>query len=178
MIYIQGMAEQTEIFLYSLGFGFLLGVLYDVFRILRLIISRSKGFVFFMDLMYFASCSFLIFSFMLVTDSGKVRLYTAAGILLGWLIYYFSFGAVAIRLSSAITTFIRGIFSRFFCRVKRLFGKLLKKTGRLGAKCKKNARKTDKKVKFNLQKYRHIVYNLYGYIINRNNSEKEKKDGC
>ena len=131
-----------------------------------------------MDLMYFASCSFLVFSFILVTNSGKVRLYTAVGILFGWLIYYFSFGTIAIRLSRAITTFVRGVFLSRFLRVKSLFCKLSKKTDRLGAKCKKNARKTDKKVKFNLQKYRHIVYNLYGYIINRNNSEKEKKNGC
>jgi spore cortex biosynthesis protein YabQ len=178
MIYIQGMAEQTEIFFYSLGFGFLLGILYDVFRILRLIISRSKAFVLFMDLLYFAVCSLLIFCFMLVADSGKVRLYTAGGQLIGWLIYYFSLGTVAIRLTNGVTAFLRRIIRRIFGKVRKLFAKVWRKTGKMGSECKKIVRKSDKKVKFNLQKYRHIVYNLYGYIKKQNYSEKEKNDGC
>ena len=115
MVYIQGVAEQTRLFLLSIGFGFLLGILYDIFRTVRLVISDSKGFVIFMDLLYFAFCTFLNFCYLLTIDYGKIRFYIVFAELLGWLIYYFSFGAVAIRLSSAITTFIRGIFSRLFC---------------------------------------------------------------
>ncbi len=178
MIYIQGMAEQTEVFFYSLGFGFLLGVLYDVFRTLRLIISRSRGFVFFMDLLYFALCSFLIFFFMLVTDGGRMRLYSLAGEILGWLIYYFSLGSVAIRFSNAVVKFFRRIISAFSGRIKRISGKLWHKLGNVRKKHKKITRKFDKKAKFNLQKYRHIVYNLYGYIKNNKISEKEKTNGC
>ena len=171
MIYIQGMAEQTEIFFYSLGFGFLLGILYDVFRTLRLIISRSNGFVLFMDLLYFAVCSLLMFCFMLATDSGRIRIYAIAGEILGWLIYYFSFGAVAIRISNAFVGAFRRLIYTVFRRLKAVFGKPCRKI-------KKIIRKSDKKAKFNLQKYKHIVYNLYGYIENQKVSEKEKKNGC
>ena len=172
------MAEQTEIFFCSVGFGFLLGILYDVFRIFRLVISRAKSFVLFMDLLYFAVCSVLVFCFMLVTDSGRVRLYTAGGQLIGWLIYYFSSGAVVIRLTSSLTAFVRSINRRIFLRLKKIFAKVWRKTCRMRAAYKKIARKSDKKVKFNLQKYKHIVYNLYSYRKNRNYSEKEKNDGC
>ncbi len=178
MIYIQGMAEQTEIFFYSLGFGFLLGILYDIFRLVRLVISRSKGFVLFMDLLYFAVCSVLVFCFMLVADSGKVRLYTVAGEAIGWLIYYFSFGTVAIRFSNAVVSFFRKVNYAISSRLKDIFGKLFGKFRKMRVNCKKIIRKTDKKTKFNLQKYRHIVYNLYGYIKNLKNSKKEKKNGC
>ncbi len=178
MDYIQGMAEQTGIFFYSLGFGFLLGILYDIFRTLRLIVSRSAGFAFFADTLYFTLCGFLIFFFMLVTDKGRLRLYAAAGEILGWLIYYFSLGTVALRLSNGIIIFFRRIIYAISSFVKRIFRKVLQKNEKIMKKCKKIIRKSDKKTKFNLQKHRHIVYNLYGYMKNCKFSEKEKIDGC
>ena len=178
MIYIQGMAEQTEIFFYSLGFGFLLGILYDIFRLVRLIVSRSKGVILFMDLLYFAVCSLLVFCFILAADSGKVRLYTVAGEVIGWLIYYFSFGTVAIRFSNAVVSFFKRVNYAVSRRIKSVFGKIFRKFRKTGENCKKIIRKSDKKAKFNLQKYRHIVYNLYGCIKKQKNSKKEKKNGC
>ncbi len=127
MDYIQGLARQTEIFFYSLGFGFLLGIVYDVFRTLRLIISKSKVFVFFMDLLYFSFCAFATFCFIMAIDSGKVRIYVASGEILGWLIYYFSFGAVALKVSNAVIGFIRKIFLRIWTPIKRSFGKIFRK---------------------------------------------------
>lgn len=172
MVYIQGIAEQTQIFLYSLGFGFLLGILYDVFRTLRLIISRSKGFVFFADLMYFALCSFLTFCFIMVVDSGRVRLYVALGEILGWFIYYFSFGSIAIRVSNAVTGFFRRLFSGVFKLVRRAFSKIGSKGSKIKLIFKKNIRKSNKKLKFNLQKHSGMVYNLYSYIIKYKNKGK------
>ena len=52
-----------------------LGVLYDFFRTVRLIISDSKGFVLFMDLLYFLVCTFLNFCYILAVDFGKIRFY-------------------------------------------------------------------------------------------------------
>ncbi len=42
MDYIVGMPRQTTNFLLSLGFGFCIGVLYDVVRTIRLIFRRRK----------------------------------------------------------------------------------------------------------------------------------------
>lgn len=167
MEYIQGLAGQTRIFLYSLGFGFLLGILYDVFRTLRLIISRSKGFAFFADLLYFALCAFLNFCYIMAVDSGKVRLYVALGESLGWLVYYFSLGAISIKLTNAVVRFFRRIFSAVSARIKRIWSFVFKKIGKFVLFNKKIIRKTDKKAKFNLQKHRGMVYNLYSYILKR-----------
>jgi len=172
MVYIQGIAEQTRIFLYSLGFGFLLGILYDVFRTLRLIISRSKSFVFFADLLYFILCAFLTFCFIMVVDSGRVRLYVALGEILGWFIYYFSFGTIAIRFTNTVTAFFRRVFSGVFKFIKRVFSKIGRKTGKIASSGKKFIRKNNKKLKFNLQKHKGLVYNLYSYILNYKNKRK------
>lgn len=171
MDYIQGLAGQTEIFLYSLGFGFLLGILYDVFRTLRLIISLSKGFAFFCDLLYFVICAFLTFCFILVADSGRVRLYVFFGEALGWFIYYFSFGAIAIRFTNAVTGFFRRIFSAVSKRIKRILGRFCRIFGKMALFGKKIIRKTDKKAKFNLQKHKGMVYNLYSCIIKKKGND-------
>lgn len=172
MDYIQGIAAQTENFLYAFGFGFLLGILYDVFRTLRMIISRSKGFVLFMDLLYFAVCTFLTFCFVLIVDSGKIRVYVAFGEILGWLVYYFSFGAIAMRISNSIVSLTKRLFLSVFNPVKRLMNKIFRKFGKFEDFCKKNIRKSDKKLKFDLQKYRGIVYNLLGYKEKTNFNKK------
>ncbi len=163
MDYIQGLTDQTEIFLYALGFGFLLGILYCVFRMLRMMISDSKGFVFFMDLLYFAVCTILVFCFILVTDSGRIRIYVAFGMILGWVVCYFSFGAIAMRVGKSVSAFsgrvMSALFKPFACFGRAFF----RKTMKLMAFCKKNIRKSDKKEKYILQKYKGIVYNLLGY---------------
>lgn len=163
MEYIQGLTDQTKIFLYALGFGFLLGVLYGAFRMVRMMIPDSKGFVFFMDLLYFAVCTFLVFCFILVTDSGRIRIYVAFGMILGWAVCYFSFGAIAMRVGKSVSAFSGRVFSvlfkPFLCVGRAIFRKMRK----LVAFCKKNIRKSDKKEKFILQKYKGIVYNLLGY---------------
>lgn len=172
MDYIQGIAAQTEIFLYALGFGFLLGILYDIFRILRMIISGSKGFILFMDLLYFAVCTFLTFCFVLTVDSGRIRIYVAAGVILGWIVYYFSFGAIAMRVSNAVVSFFKSIFSAVIRPVKRLSGRILSKISKFEKNCKKNIRKSEKKQKYILQKYKGIVYNLLGYTGKQNFKKK------
>lgn len=160
MDYIQGLNAQTEIFFYALGFGFLLGILYDVFRTVRIIISDSRAFVIAMDIIYFAICSFLIFCFNLVVDNGKVRIYVVFGEILGWLIYYFSFGAIAIKVTDAVTRFFRNVI---FAPFRKFFALIMRKNSFLHPKREKILKKYNKKIKFILQKYKGIVYNLNSY---------------
>ncbi len=131
MEYIQGISTQVVLFFLSLGFGFLLGVLYDVFRTFRMIFSDAKGYVFVMDFLYFAVCGILSFFFMLVTDEGRLRLYTVSGEILGWMIYYFSFGTVAMKISVPVAALLRRIFlmpakllTFFFAKIKNIFSKI------------------------------------------------------
>lgn len=167
MVYIQGLAAQTQIFLYSLGFGFLFGVLYDAFRMFRLIISNSKVFAFVADILYFSLGSFLTFCFIMVVDSGKIRLYVFAGEILGWLIWYFSLGAIILRFVNTVISSVRRLFSAVLRPVKRVMHRTMRKSGKIILYIKKIFRKNEKKAKFILQKHNNIVYNLYSYIIKK-----------
>lgn len=174
MVYIQGVAEQTQIFLFSIGFGFLLGILYDVFRTVRMIISESKGFVLFMDLLYFLVCTFLNFCYILTVDYGKIRFYVVFAQILGWLIYYFSFGAVAIRFSRFISKAVRGIAGLVFKPINAVFKRIRLLYNKIFGFNKKIIRKFAKKTKFNLQKRQGIVYNLIGYFDKCSHNKKQR----
>lgn len=89
-------------FLLSCGFGFLLGVLYDVFRLVRMAWFSQKAVVFFQDVLYFTVCACLTFVFMLAMNYGEVRGYVILGEILGWIIYYYSAGAMVFRVSGKI----------------------------------------------------------------------------
>lgn len=174
MEYIQGVAEQTRIFILSIGFGFLLGILYDIFRTVRIIISDSNGFVLFSDLLYFLVCTFLNFCYILTVDYGRIRFYIVMAEILGWLIYYFSFGTVAIRISRFISKSVRGAlkllsrpFVTVFIKLKELYNIKLRFN-------KKLIRKFGKKTKFNLQKSTGIVYNLIGYFDKCSHIKKQR----
>lgn len=164
MIYLQGVAEQTRLFLLSIGFGFLLGILYDVLRTVRLVISNSRGFVLFMDLLYSVFCTFLNFCFILAFDYGEVRLYTVVGEILGWLIYYFSFGTIAIHFSRVVSKIIKHTCSVIFKPIKFVFRKISCTVHNVLKFFKKIFRKSTKKTKFSLQKQQCMVYNLIGYL--------------
>jgi hypothetical protein len=54
-------SEQSLIFIASLGVGFLLGVLYDFFRALRLSFTKGKIAVVIFDLLYFFVVALFLF---------------------------------------------------------------------------------------------------------------------
>lgn len=99
--------EQTRLFLLSCGTGFLLGILYEVFRLLRMMFSAKKGSIFFFDIGYCLLATFVSFVFILTANRGAVRWYIIFGIAAGWVIYYFALGGVAVRFSKFITRCIK-----------------------------------------------------------------------
>jgi len=169
-------AAQTQNFLLALGFGFLLGALYDMFRLLRMTFFSRAAWVFIQDVAYFSLAAVFSFMFILTVNYGEIRVYLLAGEALGWLIYHFSIGEIVMRVSkfaikgikfvlkwlfkiiSAPLKFLYSIISRLFTRFARVF--------------KKNLKKSAKNSKFYLKKNKVMVYNLLK--VNRQKNKKRK----
>lgn len=91
MTYILSMQEQLVLFCKSLGFGFLVGIGYDLFALFRLLLSKGKGLAAW-EIGYAllaAVCSFL---FDLTLNGGDLRLYMLAAECLGFALWYFAAG--------------------------------------------------------------------------------------
>ena len=170
-------SEQLSIFLASLGAGFLLGILYDVLRALRLSITLSKVAIVIFDLLYFFLFGLFSFLFILALNKGEIRSYIIAGELIGALFYYVSFGIVAIKFTDLFVKTLRRFYAIIFRLIsapfrfiKRIFSYLRIKINKLFKKTEKNSQKMRKK---HLPKLRIYVYNLFGiFLASFNSSEK------
>lgn len=163
-LYGLSLATQTKNFLLSLGLGFIMGIFYDLFRIIRICISKSKIAVIISDVLYCIFLCFATFLFCLTVNEGQIRFYLLLGEAIGFCVYYFSLGAIIFSFSSFLVDFIRKWLKRIFSvllfpfnwifiRMKRLFDEFLKK-GRKRGKNLKNKSKTLLKVN------KHLLYNL------------------
>lgn len=170
-------SEQTVIFLTSLGVGFLLGILYDVFRAIRLSLTKSRTATIIFDILYFFTFGFLSYIFILALNKGEIRSYIIIGEIIGAVFYYFSFGIVAIRLTDKFVAIINRIKKFIFTVISfplkllhRLFYKSILKIKEIFKKTEKKSSKMQKRV---LPKLRLYVYNLLGILgVGRASSKK------
>ena len=52
-MYMLTIADQTRLFLLALGLGFLLGIVYDLFRVVRMAFTMRRVGVFIQDVLFF-----------------------------------------------------------------------------------------------------------------------------
>lgn len=114
MTYGFSLARQTQSFLVAFGFGFILGVIYDLFFIVRLMISKSKAAVIISDALYVLVAAVMSFSMFLIVTDGLVRAYIVLGELLGFFVYYFTAGVFVNRVSGKIISAVKRFFAFFF----------------------------------------------------------------
>ncbi len=178
-LYGISLAVQTKNFLLSLGFGFISGFFYDVFRIIRLCTSSKKAVIIIFDIMYCVLFCFAFFVFLLTVNEGQFRFYLLLGGLLGFFVYYFSLGAIIFSFSKFLTEFIKKTVKRIFAvllfpfqwifsRMKNCIDKKLEKS-------RKRTKKLKNKSKTLLKLYKHLLYNLNVKKRVRVNDASEEK---
>ena len=174
-------SEQLTIFLSSLGMGFLLGVLYDFLRAIRLSFTKSKVALIIFDILYFILFGVLTFLFILTLNKGEVRSYIIAGELIGAVFYYFSFGIAVIKFTDKAILVLKRFYSLVckillapFRLIKRLFIFISKPISKFFIKTEKKSVKIRKKL---LPKLRLYVYNLFGILFSDKLSFKKGGNG-
>lgn len=164
-LYGISLAQQTKSFLLSLGFGFIMGIFYDLFRIVRICISKGKVATVISDILYCVFLCFCTFIFCLTVNEGEVRFYLLLGAGAGFCVYYFSLGAVVFLVSEKIISFIKKIAKAIFHVIsfpfKFIIGKFKQLFNNLSAKSRKNTKNVKNKSKFLLKVNKLLLYNLF-----------------
>ncbi len=123
-------SRQAWLFLYAGGLGFVLGFLYDIIRCTRRLFTGNRGIIV-QDIGFFFIAAVCSFFFFLVFDYGAVRLYTLLAELLGFAVFYLSFGGFVVRYVDRFTNVIRAavhvVFKPLFVFAEHL-GKRMVKT--------------------------------------------------
>ncbi len=171
-------SEQLNLFLLSLGAGFVLGIVYDILRTIRLTISRGKIIIFIFDILYFLIFSLATFLFFLAINKGEFRSYMIFGEILGFIFYYVSFGIAAKSFTDAFVKAIHTTFS-FLLKIilapfKAIFKLFLKTKCKFSLFFKKLSKKNEKNRKKHLPKLRLYVYNLLGIFEKQPNVKKKE----
>lgn len=170
-------SQQLTIFLCSLGAGFLLGILYDIMRTMRLSFTTSKVAVIIFDIVYFLLCGVLSFLFILALNKGEVRFYIIAGEMIGWVFYYVSFGIAVIRITDVFVSLLHRVKAFIFRVISAPFRLIYRGLNcisrKIGVLFKKTEKKSEKMRKKHLPKLRLYVYNLFGIISAGRNVQKK-----
>lgn len=180
MEYIISLSTQAKGFLFSLGFGLIMGIVYDVIRIIRLSFTKSKAALIVADFLYVILCSLASFLFMLTVTDGQIRSFIIIGELTGFFIYYFTFGFLAVKITSEAIDKIKVKAKSFLLLVlkpfRKIFDSLHRKITAFSKKTSKKSKKLTKNAKYLLHYNRTLLYNLTDktHIFSRL-SEKEKE---
>ena len=125
MEYIISLSSQAKAFLLSVGFGALLGILYDIIGIIRLTFTKSVTALYVSDVLFVVLSAFASFLFTLAVTDGEARLFILLGEVTGFFIYYFTFGVIAVHYTEAaadrIKEFFIKVFRIIFAPFRRLF---------------------------------------------------------
>lgn len=90
---------QMIIFAFSCILGAGLGILYDIFRIIRMVINSKSIGIFIEDVIYFILSGVITFIFVLKINSGESRFYILAGEGIGWIAYHLTLGNAIYKCS-------------------------------------------------------------------------------
>ncbi len=108
---------QLIIFGSSCLLGIALGFIYDLFRIVRMIINPKFVGIFIQDVIYFILSGVITFLFVLSLNNGESRFYILAGEGIGWITYHVTVGNFIYKLSGK---FVKSTRIKIFCTWKKV----------------------------------------------------------
>lgn len=133
-MYIQGMAQQTQVFMLSTGFGFILGAVYDIMVFIRKTISHGHIATVVQDIVFSLFCTVSVFLFLLCIDDGRLRLYPYLGMAAGFFIWRFTLGVPLGYVFGRLSAFLRGAIKPLKEKVIFLFKNAIKKLKKMKIK--------------------------------------------
>ena len=107
-------AHQALTFLYSIGFGSIICLYYDVFRSLRRAVSFSNFAIALQDLFFWILSAFTTFIFLLVRCNGEIRFFVIMGEALGFFLARATISKIFFLLSFKVIVFFNRIFVKIY----------------------------------------------------------------
>lgn len=153
---VNEVCAQTLLFLSSVALGGVFGVLYDVFRLIRISLSAKKILTAVLDIIYAALCTVIFFLYSLDFGQGAPRLYYAAGALIGLVLYLVTVGLVMGKIMRFLISKIKLLIRLILKPFALLFKYIWNKTENLRKKPLILCKKTEKNLKILLQRKQNL----------------------
>ncbi|WP_058486504.1 spore cortex biosynthesis protein YabQ [Defluviitalea phaphyphila] len=99
---IVSISEQAHIFFIAVTAGVIIGIFYDLFRIIRKIFPHPNWLIQLEDLIYWITISAFMFFVLFNKNYGEIRGFVLLGALLGNIIYFFTISIVFMKFATWI----------------------------------------------------------------------------
>lgn len=100
-------ADQVSVLIYAVAAGFAMGLYYDFFRTVRMIVHCSKTAVMLQDIFFWLSSAVVVFFVSIAVNTGYVRIYFIAAVLLSWALYFFTLGNAVMFIVNMILILVK-----------------------------------------------------------------------
>lgn len=113
-------SQHTSLFLVSVVLGAVLGVVYDVFRALRIIFppAAKEGAVLVEDILFCIISGFSVFCFSTLAVRGQVRFFVFLGFIIGFVLYLLTIGSI-------ITGVLRLVFGTIYGSLRKVYSAII-----------------------------------------------------
>lgn len=125
--YMFGLSLELSLFVRSVLMGILFGVIFDMLRVVRIIIPHKNWLVFAEDFLFMLFCGFWFFIFSMTSARGQLRAFLLIGSGIGFVLYIVTIGAVVKRVVTKTRDVIRAVLKRIYMALKRLLTPLAEK---------------------------------------------------
>ena len=120
--------NQGYIFVIFILNGFLIGILFDIFRILRKSFKTKDIVTYIEDILFWIITGIFLLYSVFRFNNGEIRLYMFIAILIGVLLYMLILSSYIIKINVKIITSVKNLlqktFNVFFKPFKKLFDKI------------------------------------------------------
>ncbi len=160
------LAPSTLLFFYAILAGAVLGVCYDVFRILRVARPPGKIGIIVEDLFFALICIIVTLVFLQIFTGGAFRFFIPVGEAVGFLLYHLTIGALVIRVARQVIRFLQTLISFLFLPFRIVFRWFFQKLRPL-------FRRFAEKLKIFLKMIKKHLPSLPNLLYNRNHHQKK-----
>lgn len=171
-------SQQTAFFLLSVVLGAVMGVVYDIFRIFRILFppaAKSKP-IAVQDVLFWLIYGFGIFCYSSAVCGGNLRFFMFFGSLLGFTLYIVTIGNLITgtlrQIAETIRRILRKVYSVIFEPIVKLLKNLCQKVRLFFVRIYRKLKKSKGSVKKPLPNLPRLVYNknakLGSSVIKRN----------
>jgi len=146
-------ADQSFIFICCIACGVIIGILFDIFRIIRQIVPAGTTITFIEDLIFWVITLVVVCYFALTLNYGVIRWYMFASMGIGAVMYFLSLSRIVMLFSMLVIMLIKKVIS-FIVKILliplKLIAKIIKKPLFFVISIsKKSIKKLINKLKFN-----------------------------
>lgn len=104
--------NQSYLFLIFTINGIVIGLLFDVFRILRRSFKTSDVITYFQDILFWILTGIILLYSIFTFSNGEIRFYMFLGVFLGCLIYMLMFSKVFIKVNVKIVLLLKDVVTK------------------------------------------------------------------